>query len=213
MLSQILVEHTLRNMQTVDLVLETVIDRSSGVVADHDPEFHAWMERHIEALPFVRALYIVGADGFIVHDTDYPTTPRISLADRPYFAFHKNNPRSGLHVGQPLLSRSIGRWFVSVTRRVETPSGAFGGVAVAAVEPDFYHRVYGELPLDPRDSIALWHADGLLIAVAPEDFGLVGQSLPNSRLFKEHLPTRNSGTFILEDPSYAEGPQAVGYRT
>src|SRR5690606_16291640 len=104
MLSQILVEHTLRNIQTVDLILETVIDRSSGVVADHDPEFQAWMERYIAAMPFVRALYIVGADGFLVHNTRYPTTPRINVADRPCFAFHKNNPGGGLHVGQPLLS-------------------------------------------------------------------------------------------------------------
>src|SRR3546814_17206179 len=84
-----------------------------------------------ESLDYLRALFVIGPDGFIQHDTDYPDTPRVSLADRPYFRQHRDNPSLSIFVGGPLLSRSVHRWFVPLARRIENEDGYFAGVVVA----------------------------------------------------------------------------------
>jgi two-component system, NtrC family, sensor kinase len=94
-----------------------------------------------DQLDYVRALYVIGADGFIAHDTDYPKTPRVSLADRNYFQIFTDEPADPIFIGSPLLSRSVERWFVPVARRFEDPDGSFAGVVAAAVEPLFFERI------------------------------------------------------------------------
>jgi len=212
-LSRLLDEQTARSLQAVDLVLQSMADAMrTFTIPEHDAAFQQLLAKRLRALPQVRALFVIGADGFIIHDTDHPSTPRVSLADRDYFKFHQANPSDGLHIGKPLLSRSVNRWFVSVSRRVDRPDGSFGGIMVAAVEPAFYDRFLGELHLAGGDVINLLHADGTLIARAPVGQELVGQQFTGLRLFSEYLPRSPSGTYT--EVSQADGTERiVSYRT
>lgn len=127
-ISRLLEEQTIRSVQAVDLVLDGMADAvCTFTIPDHDPAFQQMMAKCLRILPHVRALFVIGPDGFITHDTDHPATPRVSLADREYFRVHENDASVGLHIGRPLLSRSVNRWFVSVSRRVDRPDGSFGG--------------------------------------------------------------------------------------
>jgi two-component system NtrC family sensor kinase len=212
-LAHLLEEQTIRNFQAVDLVLQGIADAVRSLrLPEHDPTFQEGLKRRLEFLPHVRALFVIGADGFIIHDTDHPSTPRVTLADRGYFKAHQRDATLGLHIGTPVLSRSIHRWFVSVSRRIERPDGSFGGIAVAAVEPAFYGKFYSELQLGPQDAVSLFHADGTLIARAPESLGLVGKKQPGLKLFEEHLPKKPRGTFISS--KWIDGEtHIVSYRT
>lgn len=71
-----------------------------------------------DRLGIVRALYVIGPDGFIIHDTDYPDTPRVSLEDRRYFQALRDDPTLKMFIGRPILSRSVAGWFVPFTRRI-----------------------------------------------------------------------------------------------
>jgi len=196
-LSRLLEAQTVRSFQAVDLVLQGMVDAvRTFAIPDHDATFQQVLTKRLEVLPHVRALFVIGADGFITHDTDHPATPRVSLADRAYFKIHEDNASVGLHIGRPLLSRSVNRWFVSVSRRVDRPDGSFGGIVVAAVEPVFYDRFFGELRLAPGDVINLLHADATLIARAPAGAEAVGQRFSALGLFTEHLPRSRSGTYV-----------------
>lgn len=196
-LSRLLEEQTLRSVQAVDLILQGMADtmRTSSI-PEHDEAFQQVLAKRLGVLPHVRALFVIGADGFITHDTDHPATPRVSLADREYFKVHESDSSVGLYIGRPLLSRSVNRWFVSVSRRVDRPDGSFGGIVAAAVEPAFYDRFFGELRLVPGDVINLLHADATLIARAPIGSESVGQRFASLKLFTEHLPRSRSGTYV-----------------
>ena len=42
----------------------------------NDPRFQRTLDERLEALkPYVRAIFVIGADGLVQHDTDYPKTP------------------------------------------------------------------------------------------------------------------------------------------
>jgi len=135
-LAHVLAEQTTGSIQAIDLILESIAERLevSPAMPDHDPIFEQAMRDKLAGLPYVRAIFVIGPDGFITQDTDHPFTPRKNLADRAYFKAHLDNPALGLHIGPPLQSRSTDTWFVSLSRRIGRADGAFPGIIVAAVE-------------------------------------------------------------------------------
>jgi two-component system, NtrC family, sensor kinase len=167
-LALLLEEQTRRTVQAIDFSLQTIADTLQEVpnTAKHDPALTARMRSRLKELPYVRALFVIGSDGFLIQDTD-SDTPNVSLADRDYFLVHKNDPGSdgGLYIGQPLRSRSLGApWFLSISRRITLPTGRFYGVAVAALEPKYFARFYGDISVGNDGSLALVHESGTMIA-------------------------------------------------
>jgi signal transduction histidine kinase len=201
-LAHLLEEQTSRTFQAVDLTLIGVVDalRLAPALPDHDPPFEDALRRRRDALPQVRALWVVGPDGFARQNSEHPSTPRLHLADRDYFTVHARDPQAGLYIGPPLVSRSRGISFVSMSRRIETPDGRFGGVAVAAVEPRYFESFYDALDLGDRDNITLLHRDGTLIARSPHDPAFVGRSFASDELFRDRLPGRHAETFAAVSP-------------
>jgi two-component system, NtrC family, sensor kinase len=189
-LIHLLAEQMERTVQAIDLTLVGMRD-ALAVAPDtppNDPRLQATLKRRLAALPFVRALFVIGLDGFLIHDTDYPSTPNVSLADRPYFEVHRNDPDVGLYVGHPLRSRSINVWFISVSRRLNNADGTFAGVAVAAVEPRYFERFFASLVVGDEGAISLFLKDGTLLARTPNREELIGKSFSTVELFRSPPP-------------------------
>ena len=90
-LVQVMEAHTARTFQTVDLMLAGIADTLNlGGIPRNDSRFRATMRARLVEVPYVRAIFVVGPDGRIIHDTDYPDTPDVSLADRDYFIRHRD---------------------------------------------------------------------------------------------------------------------------
>ena len=210
-LAALLHEQTTTAFRTTDLALlaaRTRLEREN--LPEDDPGFRTYLRSLNEQLDYVRALFVIGADGFIIHDTDYPETPRVSLADRRYFQLLTDSATDRLFIGNPLLSRSVGRWFVPVARRFENRDGSFAGVVAAAVEPLFFERIFGRLDLGENDAIALFHTDSTLIARVPPRPDLYGRKLSELKLFTAELPQSNSGVYPIRN-AWSGRMSIVGY--
>lgn len=215
-LSLALEEQTQRSIQTLDFTLALVsnelADRPS--TPSHDPQFTSGLRRELAKLPYVRALFVVGRDGYLIQDTDVGT-PNVSLSDRLYFKTQADSPTSALYVGEPLRSRStqIGSpWFLSVSKGIRLSDGSFYGAVVAAVEPLYFSHFYSELG-DPKEiAVALIHSSGLLIARYPVQANSSGVSLADQKLFTTELKAASSGAF--SDVSKVDGAERLySYRT
>jgi len=162
-LVQVLESHTARTFQTVDLTLAGVADALNlNRIPQHDARFRETLKARLVEMPHVRAIFVIDPDGLVIHDTDYPATLDMSLADRDYFIRHRDNPELVRSVSQPLLSRSELGWFLAVNRRIGR-AGKFEGIVVAAVVPDYFAGLYRRLALDPGHAIALFHQDGPML--------------------------------------------------
>ena len=198
-------------LDSTDLALRAIAARLEREdLPQDDPEFRTFIRGLDERLETVRALFVIGADGYISHDTDYPETPRVSLSDRRYFSVLRDDPDRDSFVGRPILSRSAPRWFVPVARRLETADGQFAGVVVAALEPIFIERTYGRLELKPRDVVALFHADGTLVASIPSLPNNYGKQVKDIQLFSPDLAETSSGVYQTINP-LTERPAMVGF--
>ena len=157
-----------RTFQSLSLTLAAVGDAHELTPhpPPNDPQFQQMMARRLKDVPFVRAIFIIGPDGSIIHDTDYPKTPNISLADRPYFQAHLRDPSIAVTFSKPVLSRSGTGWFLPVTHALKR-QGGFGGVVVAAIQAEHFGEAFGRIGLTDDDSVALFHSDGTLVACHP----------------------------------------------
>ncbi|BAB51293.1 hybrid sensor histidine kinase/response regulator [Mesorhizobium japonicum] len=200
-LVRVLSEQTARTFQSVDLSLLSISNdlAEHPEMADNDAGFRSRLRNRLHSLPYVRALFVIGADGFISHDTDYPATPRVSLADRPYFLAQKNDATIGLYFGRPLRSRSVGVWFISLSRSVKAAGGGFGGIVVAAVEPLYFEAFYRQLWVG-GGTIALLLQDGTLLARSPQQDEAIGKSFASSEPFRSLLAKFREGTFWSTSP-------------
>jgi signal transduction histidine kinase len=208
-LALVLEEQTRRTVQAIDLSLATLVDtlRNAPDTPGHDPAFTARLRARLADLPYVRALFVIGADGFLIQDSD-PDTPNVGLADRDYFRVHIDDPDVGLYIGEPLRSRSLGApWFVSVSRRITLRDGRFYGVAVAALEPKYFAQFYADIKVGDAGAVALAHRSGMLIARYPDHQRGMGLSLADGQLFARHLPRAGTGTFI--EHSKVDGVERV----
>ena len=211
-LVHVLGEQTQRTVQAVDLMLTGLGDElQASDIPEHDPVFEDRMRALLQTSPFIRALFVIGPDGFITQDSDHPFTPRVSLADRGYFIAHAERDDLGLHIGRPLRSRSVGVWFVSMSRRIPSPNGRFAGIVVAAVEPRYFERFYSGLALGATGSIALFRRDGILIARHPY-IESVGTPYANHEPFRTQLHRMATGS--LESEGVIGGsPRILAYST
>lgn len=184
-LVKLLSEQTARTVQSIDLSLQSVAAEAAGTpnLTYNDPRFIAEMRKRLGTLPFVRALFVVGADGFVLQDTNYAATPRTNVVDRAYFVVHRDDPSVGLHIDAPLRSRTSGAWVIALSRRIEAPDGRFAGVAVALVDPMHFERFYSQLWVN-GGTVALFHKDGVELARSPHIHSLIGTSAAGRETFR-----------------------------
>ena len=203
-------QQTGRTFQAIRLTVGAVGDfhQLRPRPAENDPDFQQMMVRRLADIPFVRAIFVIGPDGWLIHDTDYPATPRVSLADRHYFRAHKDEQHPGT-VWPPLESRAGKGWFLPVTRPLGR-AGAFEGVVVAAIQADHFEAQYGGIGLGDDYLVALFHLDATLVAKHPRGGDDVGGNFSHLAVFSGRLPEK-SATFWT-DGDLVPGERVVSYR-
>lgn len=201
------VASTYRAVDNALVEISKAVERDS--LGRHDEALRTEMLRRLSSMPYLRAFFVVGPDGRIQHDTDYPSTPDVSLADRPYFRQYLQDGVPAVPVSAPILSRSGTGWFAAVTRRIGEGE-AFRGVAVAAVELAYFSDLYRNVGLSDGSEILLFHRNGTLMAQHPGDAGKVGENYANFPLFREHLQAAAWGAYLTRDGPLPY-PRVVNY--
>lgn len=209
--TELLSQQSRAALQSTDVALQSMVERLEREdLEQDDTDFRRFIRTLNDRLELVRALFVLGPDGYIVHDTDYPVTPRVSLSDRRYFEALQKADNSDLFLGRPIQSRSVGTWFIPVARRIETSGGELAGIAVAAVETTFVERVYGRLQLRQHDFVALFHEDGTLVASAPQLPEVYGIAPADLELFDTQLARTSEGVYQATNP-ISDRPAIIGY--
>ena len=79
---------------------------------------------------------VTDATGHVVMTSDPNQKNRPDLSDLPEFAAAQAAPQAGLILTGPTRSRLTGQAIIRLTRRIETPDGAFAGIVTVATSLD-----------------------------------------------------------------------------
>lgn len=196
-LVQVLKEQTADSFNAVDIALQSTIKAmavqpmSSWI--DTKDVVDQLLQDHIRNLPFIRAIWILDADGNMIHDSQ--KLPGLyNLSDREYFQIHRSRTDYGLFIDRPILSK-LGVPFVALSHRLNKPDGSFNGVIVAALEPKYLRNFYHSIRQGKDGAIALVRGDGVLMLRVPAAEGLEGKKLdplPSATLLP---PQKQQGSF------------------
>ena len=167
-MTDVIFEFVQQVISVIDLTLRSIDDDrlSSDIVVSRSPrELHAILKSAQSVSPVLQGLGITDVDGKVVASATTPVPSGADLSDRDYFQMHRADMHQGLFIGHPVFTRPQNVVGLPVSRRLQTPGGAFAGVIAARVEPAYFTRFFGSTG---ADVVAVYRPDGVAIAHYPE---------------------------------------------
>jgi PAS domain S-box-containing protein len=183
------------SLQLVDLTLsELAEDLAHGALALPDAKLQR-VQSKVDTL--VRAIWVLDAEGRVVHDSDAGNLGA-DLSARDDYLHHRDTLESGFFIGSVVNSASTDTWFVSASRPVRSPSGELLGVVVAALDVDRFGRFW-DVPVGSESlSVALFRSDATLLLRSPMKVEVIGRNFRQTRLWQSLIPQSPSGSYRNE---------------
>ena len=175
------------------LALLEAAGRSSDITV------RALLREQAAALPFARAIWVIDAQGRVLHAPE-ASAVGLQLADREFFQAYLRDPQTGFHLGSPVRSRATGLWLISAARPLRSANGAFAGVLVAGLDPPYFDRLWQALDLGPDGVVALLRRDSTLLMRSPFDEAAMGRRLAIPDLQNPSASAPASGRFSGPSP-------------
>ena len=200
-----------RNFELYDLSLQAVID---GI---HDPDVMALDPRVRRLALFDRAasasylgsVLVLDETGRVVLDSLSDTLPDLNFSDRQYFTVQRDNSNVGMFVSDPYYSRlRHGSPSLALSRRISRPDGSFGGIALVAVQLDYFHDLFSGLQLGRHGSMALIRDNGIMVMRQPYDPAVIGRDISKASTFRR-FKMAPEGSF--SDKSTIDGVRRLYY--
>ena len=200
--AQLIEEQTTRTLQAVDQRLQLAassLAQNSAAGPLDETTARQLLREQLKDLPFVRGMWVTDEQGRVLFDTDAGGIGR-SVADRAYFSLYQTEPATGFAVASPVVSRTTGGWQITATRPLRTRDGAFAGIIVAAVLPEWFDTVWQTAGLGEGSSTALIRRDGVLMMRSPFDGDVIGKAFPDLPGFKRMRDGPGTGEFEQVSP-------------
>ncbi|RQM44271.1 GGDEF domain-containing protein [Paraburkholderia bannensis] len=118
-----------------------------------------------------------------------------NFSDRDYFKVHRDSRNIGLYVSEPYRARSRGgKESIALTRRINGLDGTFGGVAIVAIDLEYFYHLLASLKVGQRGVSAIVRTDGAVLARNPPLGASQMDLLRSSKSFKK-MVDQESGAF------------------
>ena len=94
-----------------------------------------------------------------------------------------------------MVSRSVGEWFVSVSRALRGGDGTLENVIVAAFDSRYFAELWRGVDVGEDGSIALLSREGTLMLRSPMVEEMIGRSFADTLAFREYLTNSSAATY------------------
>lgn len=111
-------------------------------------------------------LRVFDVEGELLYSSDWANTPRINVADRPYFRALQDKPQNGLVFSEVIVSRATDRPSLIVASPLRDADGVFRGIVTAVLNLDLYAEIFrsvtseamGSSPFAAATTTGKWYA-------------------------------------------------------
>jgi len=105
-----------------------------------------------------------------------------SIADRDYFKLLRSAPDRQIRYSETLKLKNSGKSFVAIYRAIINSQGEFQGVAVAALNLDYFEQIFSELDVGTRGMVSIRRSDDSRLVVrwpiVEQEINLAGPKIP-----------------------------------
>jgi diguanylate cyclase (GGDEF)-like protein/PAS domain S-box-containing protein len=162
-----------RTLQSVDLVLESVVEKLRPEFSGTDQselanrEHHIFLKEKMAGLPQIDALGIIDVQGNRLNlSRDWPSG-KADLSQREYFKELSANPKPASFISSPVQANSSGVWVVIIARPILGDDGKFQGVVFASISLEYFEDMFRSTTLGEGYAASLVRQDGTLLARFP----------------------------------------------
>ncbi|WP_416310441.1 diguanylate cyclase [Pseudomonas sp. W03] len=199
--------HNLNLTQALDTYVEGIITQSSmlllGVAErlEADGTGPAQLERlrllaqHQQSLlSQLDSIVVYDAHGHWLMTSNGQIPPDATSSDRSFFIHHRDNPSTDAYIGEPIRSRSTGKWVITVSRRYNHPDGSFAGVISVTLGVENFLQLFGKIDIGRHGAIGVTTVNGQVLVRYPFRQGDMGRVLSHSPIFSGYLDHAQVGT-------------------
>ncbi len=197
-LADLIDDQVLRSLQNVQLMLSSVRD----AVLDEEPNPVSSIADVLRSNPLVRGIVVVNADGVITFSSYAGRDVGWSMRNDELFERFKRS-RATVGLGAPVNHRSYADetpgspTFIPAAVRIADPSGAFRGIAIAALNPSVFQLQSQTIAENNHANVNLMRYDGVQL-VGPRNGAPSGSNVSaGNPIFTKFLPDRERGTFTM----------------
>jgi diguanylate cyclase (GGDEF)-like protein/PAS domain S-box-containing protein len=174
------------------------------------PDAHLMLRSRVSALSYIGDVTIFDADGHLLNWSRPDPIIDISIAGRRYFKEFKSNPQANPIAVEAARSYIDGSWTTVIAHRLNAPDGTLLGVMARRIDPVNYELFFASLALGEGSSIAMFHADGTVLARFPHADELIGKKLRRAPLLQKVLERGGEQTLRTESPIDGQDRIAAG---
>jgi diguanylate cyclase (GGDEF)-like protein len=177
-IATVLAEQTAHSVQAIDVALIELQGRvaASGVGTPEEFRTHFGTQGTFNLLKEFQirlseadVVSLIDAEGHVINNSRaFPSRSTLDLSDRDYFQHARTVFSTALFVAKPLTNRFNGGRAVVFSRRLESASGTFLGVAVINVEIGYFRHVYESISSLTDQAFLLTRSDGVVLVRHPE---------------------------------------------
>lgn len=186
-----------RNVELYDLSLQAVLHglQRTDVMNSSASLRRAVLFDHAMTAQFLGAMLVLDAGGNIILDSANDVPRQGNFSNRKYFTVHRDNPNVGLYVSDPFASRLRGGMLsIALSRRISNPDGSFGGIALIAINLEYFRQLFAGLSLGQHGSMSLIGNDGIMVMRHPYDVHTIGRNISKAATFRR-FQTAPEGSF------------------
>jgi diguanylate cyclase (GGDEF)-like protein len=169
-------EQTARSVHAVDLVLQAMQDQIAADNIDTEAQFkdrlgtlaqHEQLKIDTTNLPQSSSFLIVDAAGKLVNlSRKWPFAP-IDVSDRRYYRHFLASNDPNVFVSEPINNRGDGTLTFYLVRRISSPSGAFLGLVLGAMDLGYFQDFYQSQTSGTDTSVTMTQRDGTYLTGYP----------------------------------------------
>lgn len=169
---------------------------------------------HLANVPEMQSIRITDHKGDIVYGITEPEGSGKNICDRDYYTLLHDDPKAGLIISKPIISRIHGKWLLVFSRRVNRADGSFFGIVMGTVTLEYFNKLLAQVDIGPHGGISLRDSEMGIIArhPAPKDIStIIGNKTLSPELRKLFEAGQPSGTFFTPT-SWDNVAKVVSYR-
>jgi PAS domain S-box-containing protein len=182
-LAHVLREQLRQSFDNADLVIRGVQERMQTVYGStlplDSPSVQLLLSARVSGVRELGNLFLVDAKGNVVNAARDEARLHVSQAGRDYFKALSAGKADGLFIERPVRNAaSDGGWAFDLAQPFTDTSGQFRGAVVATMSLPHLEQFSSLVKLDYGRPVALYLADGTLVASLPARESMVGERPP-----------------------------------
>jgi len=195
-------QHMLSQVHIVEKIIRNDLNAIGGVLDELSKEWlsgvfdengiNQQMSILEKSMSGVRTFAILDIEGTI-RASNRPELMGLNFIDRHYFQRAKALAKSSVLVLSPPFFTKLGTYTVNAAKCIVDSSGAFKGVAVASLEPEYFEPLLKAVLYNDDMWVQLVHNQGVVFLTAPDRKEVAGKNLANSgTIFTKHIESGKS---------------------